>query len=319
MSTTTIINPKNLDTTKICYSAPEINSIPGQKMTFKRIRMNYEINNDLKDFVIESPANLLSWGLTETRDLQTSALTGYQMAINLWSKPNKTSEEEQFIQAIDKIVDHVKEHLVNHRDSIERYDLELADLKKLNPLYYKMEKGQRVPDRGPTLYAKTMYSKKDNNILTCFVDESLESRIDPMDILNKHCYVKFSLKVESIFIGTSISLQLKLKEVHFRLKDGGVRDLRSQLNPNISIANINKEAYTSLAQTTKTNPTELITTENDGEESEVEYEEYEEEEEIVIKEEVITPTPTVKIEEKVIVDVPPVQKKKNTRTKKLTA
>ena len=137
----TIIKPTDLNLNKIQYSKPEFNSIPGQKLGFKRIRLNYEVNNDLKDFIIESPANLLSWGLVENRDLQTNALNGYQMAINLWSKPNKTEEEEMFVESINKICDHAVEHLVKNRESIERYDLEKADLKKFNPLYWKMEKG----------------------------------------------------------------------------------------------------------------------------------------------------------------------------------
>ena len=34
---------------------------------------------------------------------------------------------------------------------IEKYDLEKADLKKLNPLYWKREQGKIVEGRGPTL------------------------------------------------------------------------------------------------------------------------------------------------------------------------
>ena len=276
----TIVNPINFNLSKIHYSNPEVNSLPGKNLSFKRIRFNYEINNDLKPLTIESPPNLLSWGLSENNDMNTGQLSGYQMAINLWSKPHKTEEEERFVTTIDQICDHAKEHLVKNRESIEKYDLEVADLKKFNPLYWKMERGQRVPDKGPTLYAKTTYSKKDNKILTVFIDELKQKRIDPMSILTKHCYVKFALTVESIFIGTSISLQLKLSEVMFRLKDSG---LRSALCPGISME---------IEEDVKEEPS--VETPSTDEVVEYEYEEVEEEEEVEeveqeIKTEVIKP------------------------------
>lgn len=310
----TIIKPTDLNLNKIQYSKPEFNSIPGQKLGFKRIRLNYIHNNDLKDFIIESPANLLSWGLVENRDLQTNALNGYQMAINLWSKPNKTEEEEMFVESINKICDHAVEHLVKNRESIERYDLEKADLKKFNPLYWKMEKGKRVPDRGPTLYAKTKYSKKDCNIQTLFYDETKNHAHNnqPLSILNKHCYVKFTLKIESIYIGTCISLQLKLDEVGYRLKDGV--ELRSKLFPNIQLCQ-NVAPTETVVLDTKSLTEDLTSLKVEVDEDEESFYEEEEIEEIEIKEEVIEPK--VEMTEKVVMDV--TKPKRATKSKKITA
>ena len=39
------------------------------------------------------------------------------------------------------------------------YDLESADLKKLNPLYYKKEKGKVIDGSTPTLYPKLNWVK----------------------------------------------------------------------------------------------------------------------------------------------------------------
>ena len=41
--------------------------------------------------------------------------------------------------------------------------------------------------------------------------------IDPLSILGKHCYTEAAIKIESIFIGQSISLQVKLYEAHIDL------------------------------------------------------------------------------------------------------
>merc|ERR1712146_76128 len=66
-----------------------------------------------------------------------------------------------------------------------------------------------------------------------------KQNVTPLDpktgILNKHLEnVSFGIKIESIFIGSSImSLQLKLSEVAYSLKD---TTLRSLLNPNIILS-----------------------------------------------------------------------------------
>ena len=60
------------------------------------------------------------------------------------------------------IVDHIKKYLLDKRDDIDHYELEDADLKRFNPLYWKKERGKVVEGLGPTLYAKLIYSKKSN-------------------------------------------------------------------------------------------------------------------------------------------------------------
>ena len=54
---------------------------------------------------------------------------------------------------------------------------------------------------------------------------ALNSNVNPLSILNKQCHVKFALKIESIYIGTKISLQVKLCEVLFRPKENVLRSL----------------------------------------------------------------------------------------------
>lgn len=70
-----------------------------------------------------------------------------------------------------------------------------------------------------------MYSKKSEKFNTVFVNENLNSNVNPLSILNKQCHVKFALKIESIYIGTKISLQVKLCEVLFRPKENVLRSL----------------------------------------------------------------------------------------------
>ena len=149
------------------------------------------------------------------------------------------------------------------------YDLDMSDLKKFNPLYWKTEKGKILEDRGPTLYAKCLYSKREEKINTIFINEELNCNVNPLSILNKQCFVKFALRVESIFFGTKISLQVKLHEVLFRPKE---TILRSLLAPDAVVKNV--EDYVN-------NDEEVEEEECEEEEDEEVVEEEEEDEEVV--------------------------------------
>lgn len=239
------VNPTNFDINKISFSNPETVQIPNSKVCFKRIRFSYEYpDNDLGDLIISSPPSLKCWGMKEDRDRITDKLTGYTLVINLSSKSSISDEEQSFIDCLESICNQSKNHLVENRSSIERYDLEKGDLKKLSPIYYPMEKGEKIPGKVPKLYAKCMFSKKDNLILTNFIDLNKMATIDPcltIDREDSSCLlerkgfsydVQFAIKVESIYIGNCISLQLKLTEVGFKIPQ---IDLRSALYPNISL------------------------------------------------------------------------------------
>lgn len=211
---------KTFDVNSIVFSKPEIGSIPGSKLSFKRIRIgtNYS-DGTTGDLLLKTPENLMSFGLQENTDMTTGAVSGYQFPICLWNRNGATPEEKLFTDRISEIAEHCKNYLIAHRDEIEKYDLELTDLKKFNPLYWKMEKGKIVEGRGPMLYIKVMSSKKTGQILTGMIDDETNTYIDPMDLLNKRCYITGAIKLESIFVGNKISLQLKLFEAVVKVVD----------------------------------------------------------------------------------------------------
>ena len=111
---------------------------------------------------------------------------------------------------------------------MEQYELEENDLKKLNPIYRKKEKGVVVETASPVLYAKLIVKKdKDGNkIITVFFDEDSGESINALDLLGKACYVRSAIKFESIFIGNKISLQIKLFECDVKvIASAGTRRL----------------------------------------------------------------------------------------------
>ena len=93
-----------------------------------------------------------------------------------------------------------------------------------NPLYIKRDKGKVVEGASPMLYAKVLQNKKMGTITSIFYDENGRD-LDPMALMNKQCYVKAAIKIEGIFIGSKVSLQVKLHEAEIKMKESGVKRL----------------------------------------------------------------------------------------------
>ena len=187
--------------------------------------------------------------------MQTGKVNGYTLPLCLWNKNGPSDDEKEWTDNFNNIVDKCKEHVVSVKDDIGKFDLEMVDLKKFNPLYWKREQGKIVEGRGPTLYAKLFSSSKTNAISTIFTDANTSEDIDPLTLLKKYCYSTNAIKVESIFIGNKISLQIKLYEAVVRTLDGGMKKLLSRPAP---IEKVSMDTSSSVRDT-------LIKMDGDGE------------------------------------------------------
>jgi len=218
-------------TENMVFSKPEIGSIPGQKINFKRVRLACRNpDGSIGDLIFSTPEKIHTFGLQESRDLTSNKLNGYVLPLCLWGRNGPSENEKKFTDVFSLVSDHCKQYLLEHREDIEKYDLDMSDLKKFNPLFWKMDKGKPVEGKGPMLYSKVIMNKKNNKISTIFVDEATNKEIDPFTILNKPCSVTAALKFESIFVGNKISLQVKLYEVVVRLIENN--SMRGLLRPN---------------------------------------------------------------------------------------
>ena len=188
--------------------------------------------------------------------------------------------------------EYIKQYLIDNKGTFGKWELEMSDLKRFNPLYWKMEKGKVVEDKGPTLYAKCLYDRKNDKINTVFVNDETKEIINPQSIIGQRCYVSFALKVEGIFIGNKISLQVKLSEVLFRLKETGIKSL---LCPEATLAN------------------EIAGEDSSDEEVEEEEDGEDEEEEEVEEEEKVVEKIELKVQPELATEVP----KKRTRRQKV--
>ncbi len=206
------------DVKNIRFRKPVDGSILNDTVKFKRVAIGTRNPDGTLGELILPTLPVYSFGLSENVNPQTSKTDGYSLSLCLYSKDSPTDEQKKWVETFNSIVDYIKQYLLDHRDDIEKYELEAADLKKLNPLYYKKDKGKIVEGTGPTLYAKVMQNKKNNSITTPFCDENGRD-IDPLSILGKRCYATAAIKFEGIFIGARISLQVKVYEAKIKLID----------------------------------------------------------------------------------------------------
>jgi hypothetical protein len=221
---TQLTTASGYDTKRMIFSEAQSGSIPNSvpQINYKRISISTRNEDGTVGDLILPTSQLFSFGVSENTNPETGKVNGYVMPLCLWNRDGATKEEKEWSDTFDAIVEACKDHLVSNREEIEHYDLAKSDLKKFNPLYWKREKGKIVPGTGPTLYAKLIVSKKQNKIVTMYYDN--EGReVDPLSLLGKYCYATSAVKIESIFIGNKISLQVKLYESEVRLMDTGMK------------------------------------------------------------------------------------------------
>ena len=158
------------------FSKPIIGQIPGSKpkVEFKRIKIFSKNDDGTEGELVISTRNLYSFGVSTNTSQETGAITGYVFPLCLWGGSSPTPEEEKWIDLFNEIVDNCIDHLLINKHKIGKFELERNELEKqkggLNPLYWKLEKSSmvRVPERGPTLYAKLIWDKRQDQILTKF-------------------------------------------------------------------------------------------------------------------------------------------------------
>ena len=221
---TQITTASGYNTTNIVYGKPRDGNIPGSSVTFKRIQMGTRNPDGTLGELILSTSRLFSFGLSPSVNMTTGKTDGYTLAMCLTNMDSPTAEEKAFLDTFNKICDHAVDYILQHRDDVGKYELEKADLKKFNPVYIKREKGKIVEGSSPMLYAKVLQNKKMQTITSLFYDKYGRD-IDPMSLMNKQCYVKAAIKIEGIFIGSKVSLQVKLHEAEVEMRESGVKRL----------------------------------------------------------------------------------------------
>ena len=244
MSNIELISASSYDTSRMIFSEPIEGGIPDSKppISFKRVNISTVYENGSTGPLIMGTERLYSYGLGEDTNPDTGKINGYKLPLVLHNINGASQEEKDFVSTFESITKKCKDYLLKNKDKLEQYELEENDLKKLNPIYRKKEKGVVVETASPVLYAKLIVKKdKDGNkIITVFFDEDSGESINALDLLGKACYVRSAIKFESIFIGNKISLQIKLFECDVKvIASAGTRRLlqrRPQADSQVVVA-----------------------------------------------------------------------------------
>jgi len=233
VNNTQLTSADGYDPKRMIFSEPQKGTIPNSKPPIYYKRINISTLNDdgtIGDLIFPTD-ELFSFGVSENKDPGSQKVNGHVLPLCLWDRDGATPAQEKWVETFNAVVDQCKKHLVKHREEIEQYELAMSDLKKFNPLYWKKEKGKIVEGRGPTLYGKLIVSRKGekDKILTKFYNEK-DEELDALSLLGKYSYVKAAVKIESIFLGNKISLQVKIYEANVRLVDSGMQRLLPRPN-----------------------------------------------------------------------------------------
>lgn len=240
MNPNTQLTPASeFDTSNVVFSKATSESIPGAEgMTYHRIMINYRNPDNSIGELIVPTEELFSFGVSENTSAETGKVTGYSFPLCLSGRDGATPEEETFIDMVNNFVEHTKKHLLQEevKESLERYELEPSDLKKLNPLYYKKVKGKIVEGTGPVLYAKLFVKKNKKtgelSIRSVFYEEGTydedgePKEIPAVDLIGAYNHARAAVKFESIYSGGGKErLQVKLVEADVRVQGKGQRRL----------------------------------------------------------------------------------------------
>ncbi len=214
---TVLTEADGYDVNNMVFSKATLNPIPGSnpQMFFRRINIATK-NRDgsVADLVIPT-SQRFCFGLSENKDPNNETrVTGYSMGICMWTRKEDggpTADEKAWTDTFEQIINHCKEHIIEHKEELEKWELDMSELKKFgNCMYWKRDKGRIVLDVGPTLYVKLMTQKR-AGITTKFYKGRGE--MDAMELKGNYCKIIAAVKLESIFVGgAKITLIVKLKE-----------------------------------------------------------------------------------------------------------
>jgi hypothetical protein len=228
MSTVQLSNVSNFDTERIIFSEAKETNIPGSY----RITIGTRYPDNLVGPLIFSTDTVYSFGIQENKSMDKPVrTTGYSIPLCLWNKEGPTEYQKEFIEAVENVSDAIKRYMLRPevKKLVKKYDLVESDLRKFSPLWYKKEDGEIVQGRGPMLYPKLMCNK-DLEIYTDIADQNGHT-VDPMTLLNQKCSVRACVKIESIFIGSKISLQVKVVELEVQQQAPGRQRLICKQEP----------------------------------------------------------------------------------------
>jgi hypothetical protein len=248
MSSTKLSSPATYDVSNMIFGKAIEGSAgtasgTGPKIKYFRIPIS-TTNSDgsVGELVFQTP-KLFSFGVSKIMDQESGKVTGMSLPLCMWNKDGATEDERAFSDVIEQIVEKCKDHLVLDETKVEvkKFNLKRDGLDSLGNFLYRKrdEKGKILEDRGPVMYPKLIESRKNgvHKIVTNMFDQNGRD-IDPLSLEKKYCWVNAAIKIESIYVGSKISLQVKVYEAEVNLVESGARRLLQRPRSDATVVSV---------------------------------------------------------------------------------
>jgi len=240
MSDIQLTSAKGYNVNNIIFSKPQAGGLKDTSVKFRRIYLSTKYQDGTEVDLIISTPRIFSFGVVENVSPEDkNKINGFVFPLVLFNKDGPSDDEKIFLDTFNKIINHSKKHLLDHKKELKLPSLDESDLKKFNPIFYKKDKetGDIADDALPTLYLRLALSKKDgvDKILSSFYDKRTGDDLNAMDLLKKYCWTTAAIKFESIFLGSKISFQAKLYEADIELLSSGKKRLLPRPKAQLSV------------------------------------------------------------------------------------
>lgn len=240
MSDIQLTSAKGYNVNNIIFSKPQAGGLKDTSVKFRRIYLSTKYPDGTEGDLIISTPRIFSFGVVENVSPEDkNKINGFVFPLVLFNKDGASDDEKIFLDTFNKIINHAKKHLLDHKKELKLPSLDESDLKKFNPIFYKKDKetGDIADDALPTLYLRLALSKKDgvDKILSSFYDKRTGDDLNAMDLLKKYCWTTAAIKFESIFLGSKISFQAKLYEADIELLNSGKKRLLPRPKAQLSV------------------------------------------------------------------------------------
>jgi hypothetical protein len=227
-------NTELLDLTKftldnLYFETNEFEIQQGNKpIKYFKVNIGAKNNGGIGEFVFNLPHYCHSFGVEEFQNEQGKA-TSHSVGLSLLDK-NMSQEEQKeqldMISAFDKFIEKVKEHLFTIKKEIKKPTLDKSDIKTLNPMHQALDEDGNPKGNAwyfsPKLLERKIYNKEDPSDIktkietTFYVDGQEDEKGNPVEISpleflgKKHFKFRGAIKVESVYVGSKITLQCKV-------------------------------------------------------------------------------------------------------------
>ena len=253
------ISPFNM-VDNIIFSEPEEGKLPQANpnaipISFYRIYIKHKNGDD----VIMKIGPCYTFGVSENFSQETKELTGYQMPLVMFDRDGASDYQKSVVEHLDQLSAMGKKAVISYKKQIKKGDLQESDVRNMNILYrYKDENGLYIQDKSPVLYCKLISSKKKGmKILTNFTlmdivngnckivknEKNEPIELDPKKLIGVAGMAEVYVKLESIFIGSKMTYQIKAWDVYYKPMTFKLTKLKNMSEKNtILITNENNPA-----------------------------------------------------------------------------